>query len=71
MRESDLRDESYVSVRNAVVRHFETQGTLNIEQMRRLTDAPHATVVRWLDRLVADGVLREHTHGKGAFYTRK
>lgn len=71
MRATEAPDESYASVRLAVVRHLETQGTLNIEQLRRLTDATHATVVRWLDRLVADGVLREHTHGKGAFYTRK
>ena len=57
-------------MRLAVERHLQMHGTLNVEQFRRLTDSDRREAIVWLDRLVQSRVIREHTHGRGAFYTR-
>ncbi|HUO75652.1 MAG TPA: hypothetical protein VMU12_01930 [Candidatus Paceibacterota bacterium] len=63
-------DEAYASVRTAALRHINVNGTLNIPQFRRLTDASYPIAIRWLDRMVDENVVRVHSHGKGVFYTR-
>ncbi len=64
-------DEVYMGARTVAVRHLERHGTLNAEELRRLTDANRLVAMRWLDRLVRDGVIRAHTHRGGVMYTKR
>ncbi|HTP56747.1 MAG TPA: hypothetical protein VMJ72_00510 [Candidatus Paceibacterota bacterium] len=64
-------DELYTSVRNAAVRHLETNGTLNAEQLTRLADTNRPMAVRWLDRMTRERIIRAHTHGTGTFFTKE
>lgn len=66
----EVTDETYESVRLSVERHLELHGTLNIEQFRRLIDSDRRIAIQWLDYLVHNRVIREHSHGKGVLYTR-
>lgn len=67
----DERDMQYRGAVRAAVRHLRVHGTLNLSQLERMMDINGVTALRYLDRMVRDGILKVQGHrGAGAFYTR-
>ena len=70
-RHRGAQSESYPALKDAVVAHLQSHGTLNIRQFETLTDILGTTAEAHLEAMESDGLIRLHRqHGaRGGFYT--
>lgn len=70
-RHRGAQSESYPALKDAVVAHLQSHGTLNIRQFETLTDIVGTSAVAHLEAMEADGLIRLHRQRgiRGGFYT--
>lgn len=63
-------DPQYHPVAKAVLRHLQSHATINLVQSERMLSLRGITVMRYLDQMERDGLVKLHSHNStGAFYT--